>query len=385
MAFNTITVMQQKIEFCQLASQGKVNFSMLCKRFEISRKTGYKWLNRFTDLGSSGLEEQSRIPKLSPKRTIKEIEMRIVDLRNQNPEWGARKIHTLLLREKHEGVFNYDIPVISTVNNILSRYGLITKEKSSKATKWQRFEYENSNELWQMDFKGYFSLENNKLCHPLTITDDHSRFNIGLFACSNQKHLTVKENLKKVFRKYGLPETILADNGTPWSTTGNNPSTGERGFSRLEMWLIKQNIRVIHGRAYHPQTQGKEERFHRTLKTELLQYKTFKNHNHCQLEFNQWRDKYNCYRPHEAIDMEVPAKRYNSSNREFSEVEKTPYYDTRDIVVKVKTRGMILFNKRNFRVGKAFIGECMAIKPTQEKYIFNVYYYNQRIRKINLQ
>lgn len=253
MPFEKRTVMEQKHEFVVLAKRLEISFSELCRRYGISRKTGYKWVERFDSEGLNGLYEQTRRPKNHPSKTSKHKEELIIALRKDNPEWGAKKLHRLLENDQITGQYPYnEVPARSTINKVLKRNGLIQPKKSEIAKSWKRFEYESPNALWQMDFKGYFTMINRSRCHPLTITDDHSRFNIGLIACKNQTYNTVKDELTQVFRTYGLPEMILADNGSPWGSTGACTADGDRAYTRLERWLILLNIKMIHGRPYHP-------------------------------------------------------------------------------------------------------------------------------------
>jgi len=267
---------------------------------------------------------------------------------------------------------------------VLKRNGLISDAKSEKATKYTSFEYPYPNALWQIDFKGYFDLLNKGRCHPLTITDDHSRFNIGLFACRNESLGIVQKHLGNVFAKYGLPDRILADNGPPWGSGGNPTAVGLRSFTRLEVWLLKLDVKVIHGRPYHPQTQGKEERFHRTLKDELLQYEHFKDFSHCQYGFDHWRNKYNCQRPHEAIDFDFPVSRYKPSARAMPTTTLNSTYSKSHEIRTVKDGGFINFRGKKYRVGKAFTGEKIAIKRTTNEKQFSTYFRNQFIRNLDL-
>jgi transposase InsO family protein len=224
----------------------------------------------------------------------------------------------------------------------------------------------------------------NKNCHPLAILDDHSRFNIGLFACSNQKSLTVKTHLIEAFEKYGLPERMLSDHGTPWGTTGQESEASIRVYSSIEKWLIRLNIKLIHGRPYHPQTQGKEERFNKTFKVEVLNHNNFKNIDQCQEYFNKWREKYNCIRPHEALNLDVPAKHYVPSSRSYSSYLPPVEYDDSCVVRKVNGNGDISFNAKMFTIGKAFVGDYVGIKPVNSDGLFEVYYINQHLRNISL-
>jgi len=382
MPFQFKTIMEQRLEFVMFANQKAINISSLCRRFGITRRTGYKWLSRFKSHGLEGLLDNSKRPKTSPGRSSAEIEVPIVSLRKDNPEWGAKKIKKVLERD---GILAPDkIPSRPTITAIMKRNGLISAEKSQQAEHWQRFERESPNELWQMDFKGYFNLMDKAVCHPLTILDDHSRYNLGLFACKNQTTKTVKDHLTRLFTIYGMPQTILTDNGTPWGSSGGTTDEGLRAFTAFEKWLILLNINISHGKPYHPQTQGKEERFHRTLKAELLQHEQLKDFVHCQYKFDKWRTKYNHYRPHEAIDFKVPAELYKPSNRNFPSTIKGPEYGLSDIKKRVGSGGTICIKRRKYRVGKAFIGDTVALKSTLEDGIYEVYFCNQRIRMLNL-
>jgi transposase InsO family protein len=382
MPFNSKTVMEQKQEFVLLASSNQISFSELCRRYNVSRVTGYKWLNRSGEHGELGMPELSRKPHNSPLQTPLGIEQRIVALRLENPAWGAKKLYKLLEIERSKGLFSAVVPARSTINSILKRYGLISEDKTRQAKPYQRFEYEYPNELWQMDFKGDFALLNSKRCYPLTITDDHSRFNIGLFACGDEQYDTVKNLLITAFEKYGKPDTILTDNGSPWGVAGQHAEEGHKVFSTFEKWLITHRIRLIHGRAYHPQTQGKEERFHRTLKDELLSRQQYKDLPHCQSNFDLWREKYNCYRPHEAIDFEVPANRYKPSLRTYENVVTEPQYQSFDVTRKVDD-GWLSFKGKPFKLGRAFSGDRVAIRPTSTDGIYEVYFYDQIVRKLS--
>ncbi|TWC67198.1 homeodomain-containing protein [Herbaspirillum sp. SJZ099] len=176
MPWRTVDIMSLREEFTNLARQEDANISLLCERFGISRKTGYKLLNRVAEEGRNGLADRSRRPLNSPARTHSEIETRVIELRHQHPAWGARKLHRRLLDLGHEG-----IPSPSTITRILQRNGLIDAQASADSTPFQRFEHARPNELWQMDFKGHFETGAGT-CHPLTIIDDHSRYNITLTA-----------------------------------------------------------------------------------------------------------------------------------------------------------------------------------------------------------
>lgn len=385
MPFTEQSIMSQRLEFCILASKPESNLSDLCRRFNITRRTGYKWLKRFLEEGMLGLEDKSKRPDNFPNQVATYIDQYVVALRKNDPEWGAKKLHKIISNHKDQGMYQYPrVPCKTTITKILKRNCLVPSNRSKQSEGFERFEYEYPNELWQMDYKGYFKLLNKEICHPLTITDDHSRYNICLKACEDQKETTVKQSLINVFRKYGLPYKILTDNGSPWGASGNESADGSRSYSALEKWLIQLNIQLIHGKPYHPQTQGKEERFHRTLKQELINYEQFRDHIHCQKRFDSWRDRYNCIRPHEAIAFRVPAELYKPSNKAYPEKIEDYEYNLSDIKRKVRDKGTISFKNKEFRVGKAFIGEHVALRESQNNNNYEIYFCNQLLRTITL-
>jgi transposase InsO family protein len=385
MPFIEQSIMSQRIEFCLLAAKAESNMSDICNRFKITRRTGYKWLSRYFEEGLSGLEDKSRRPLNFPNQTPLPIDRYVVGLRKNDPEWGSKKLHKIILNHKEQGIYQHStVPCKATITKILKRNGLVPSNRSKQSKGFERFEYDYPNELWQMDYKGYFRLLNKEICYPLTITDDHSRYNICLKACENQKEMTVKQSLILVFRKYGLPYKILTDNGSPWGTTGTDLADGVRFYSTLEKWLIKLNIKLIHGRPYHPQTQGKEERFHRTLKQELINYEQFRDHVQCQQRFDMWREKYNCIRPHEAINFKTPAELYSPSNKPYPEKTDPYQYNLSDIKRKVQDKGVISFKNKEIKVGKAFVSEYVALRESKKDNIYEIYFCNQLLRTITL-
>jgi len=289
MPWNIVTAMESRLEFVKLAGVEGANISELCRRFGISRKTGYKWLARWKESEAVGLEDHSKKPLTSPLRTSEEIEELVVATRREHPVWGGRKLRAYLLREGQIGV-----PSASTITAVLRRHDLLGEPTDGPMPRggWKRFERKYPNELWQMDFKGHIALSSGGRCHPLTMTDDHSRFNLVLASCANERGSTVQPLLEGVFRRYGLPDRILCDNGPPWGDAHGMPTT-------LGVWLLLHGVKVSHGRPYHPQTQGKEERFHKTLKAEVLSRRTvWKDLADCQGAFDKWREIYNHKRPH---------------------------------------------------------------------------------------
>jgi transposase InsO family protein len=372
MPWQEVSTMSLRKEFVMLANVEGANRAELCRRFGISRKTGYKWLARAGTGERAELADRSRRPQHSPTRTPTQMEEAIVALRDAQPVWGARK-----LRRRLQDLGQVDLPAPSTVQAILQRHQRINVQESAKHQAWQRFEHAQPNDFWQMDFKGHFALGSMR-CHPLTVLDDHSRFNICLQACSNEQRATVQAHLSAAFRRYGLPWRIGVDNGPPWGDCGNN------SYTALGVWLLRLGIQVSHSRPYHPQTLGKDERFHRTLKYELIEHTAFRDLRHAQTRFDQWREVYNHQRPHEALDMHVPATRYRMSERAFPAQLPSIEYGPGDIVRKVHQGGWFFYQGKQFKIGKAFVGNPIALRPTTTDGLLEVYFCQHNIAQIDL-
>jgi transposase InsO family protein len=368
----TPNLVEVRMEFVNLARREGARVAELCRRFGISRKTGYKWMRRYQELEKKGLEDRSRRPKSSPMRTVPAIESAVLELRKRHPAWGPRK-----LKRRLEDLGMEGLPARSTVGVILRRHGAIDAQEGLKHQGWQRFERSRANELWQMDFKGDFALSRGGRCYPLPIIDDHSRFVMGIFACGDQQEKTVRARLEAVFERYGLPEELLCDNGTPWAGYG-----GE--WTRLGVWLLRHGVRLFHGRPYHPQTQGKQERFNRTLEAEVLRRQDLRDLPQAQKEFERWRAIYNFERPHEALGLEVPARRYEASPRSYQPRLKEIEYGPADLIKKVKSKGEITWRNRTYFVGSAFAGEPVALRQSQQEHLWEVYYCHQRLGQIDL-
>jgi transposase InsO family protein len=373
MPWTELSVMDQREEFVRLALKPGANKRELCRRIGISGKTGYKLLGRYAREGRAGLADRPRRPRHSPGRTPDAVEQEVLRIRTEsNDAWGGRKIRAAMQRSGHA-----EVPAASTITAILRRHGRLGVRAHEHPGAYERFERAAPNELWQMDFKGHFPLPAGR-CHPLTVLDDHSRYAVGLAACGDEQDATVRERLVAVFRRYGLPLAMLMDNGSPWGDAGDQPHTV------FTAWLLRLGVRVSHGRPYHPQTQGKDERFHRTLKAELLQARSFRDLAHCQSAFDSWRHLYNHHRPHDALALAVPADRYCASPRPFPETLSPIEYGPADSVRKVDESGCISFKNRPWRIGKAFRGQPIAVRATVEDGVFSVHYCTHRIAAIDL-
>jgi transposase InsO family protein len=373
MPFRELSIMDQREELAKLALAPGANKAELFRRLGVSRSNGYKWMKRYAVEGRAGLSDRSRRPHRSPGRTEADVETQVLEIRAaSNGAWGGRKIARVMRRDGPEPV-----PAASTITEILRRHGKLDQRAGEHPGPFQRFERAEPNELWQMDFKGHFAVARGR-CHPLTVIDDHSRYALAVEACGNEQDMTVRERLTTVFRRYGLPLVMLMDNGPPWGDSGAQP------FTSFTVWLMRLGLRVTHGRPYHPQTQGKDERFHRTLNAEVLSGSSFRDLAECQRAFTVWREVYNHHRPHQALGLDTPDTRYRMSPRAFPEHLSQIEYGHGDIVRKVDPNGKVSFKGRRFRIGKAFCDQFVALRPTGEDGVLGVYFCAQQIGTIDL-
>ncbi len=352
----------QRLELVKLAAAGAVSVAELARRFGVSRKTVYKWMARFEAAKDEPLADRSRRPKGSPRQTDDAMEERVLKLREIHPAWGGRKLRAVLLRQ------GIRPPAASTITEILRRHGKLDEDKAGAHRAFQRFERETPNDLWQMDFKGHFPLREGGRCHPLTVLDDHSRYSIGLVACGNERGETVNEALVDMFHRCGMPRQMLMDNGAPWGNDRESP------WTPLTVWLLKLGVRISHGRPYHPQTQGKDERFHRTLNAELLEGREFRDLGDCQSRFDPWRQVYNFERPHEALGMSVPGDRYQPSSRAYPEKISLWPAAPDDQVRSVQCGGRVAFHGQTWHMSKAFRGELVFLRPTAKDGCWEVWF-----------
>lgn len=373
MSWQELNKMDLRKEFVLLALSNN-NISALCLKFNISRKTGYKWLKRYHEFGLEGLYDKAKSPHSSPKKTDPKIEQIILEVKRKYLAWGGRKIRAYLI---NQGMLESSLPSCFTVSKILKRNGYIHPFSERAKREYIRFEHDSPNRLWQMDYKGDFKMERER-CYPLTILDDHSRYNICLKACSNQQRLTVQEELINKFKRYGLPERINVDNGNPWG----NSIKGVK-YTQLSVWLMDLGVAVSYSRPRHPQTNGKLERFHRTLKEELLKSSYIRDISHAQCLFDEWRDFYNSVRPHESLDNRSPIDSYSPSYREYSDKIRDYEYSSDYGVKNVISGGRIYIRGQDYRIGEAFIGKKVAIKEESEGKI-EVYYKRNKIKTIAL-
>jgi transposase InsO family protein len=343
----------------------------LCGRFGISRTTGYKWLARF-DGERDSCRDQSRRPQTSPRRVGDACEAAVLAVREEHRAWGARKIGAVM---QGEGL---TVPAVSTIHAILARHGKIGVPPGGQPAHL-RFERDQPNELVQMDFKGSSTLGNGEKLYPLTLVDDHSRYCLGIAACGDETGTSVKSVLEGVFRAHGLPQAFFVDNGNPWGDSQG----GE--WTKFRVWLLKLGVELIHARYKHPQSRGKNERFHRSMDDEIFAMRPLRDRHDAQRAFDHWRDIYNHKRPHEGIGMRRPAERYRPSPRTMPDRLPEVCYDEGETVRKLPlNKSVISFKGRDWNVPKAFQGELLAIRPHDTDGTFGIYFGANLIKTINL-
>jgi len=368
MPWEVSTVEKQREELVKLALKEGSNIRELSRRFGVSPSTTYKWIER----ASEGFGDHSRRPAQSPSKTSPEMEALLLGVRKKHATWGGRKIRGYLLKKGHTG-----IPSPSTITEVLRRHDKLGP-RGGQPRDWKRFERDEPNSLLQMDFKGDFELYDGRRCYPLTLLDDHSRYSMVIKACERQHRGVVQPLLEDAFRTYGMPQTILCDNGAPWGTSADH------NLTPLAVWLLRIGIEVIHIKPGHPQTQGKLERFHRTLKADVLQGKVFRDFEECQREFDEFRHCYNHLRPHDSLNLDVPSSFYYPSPRSFPERPLEPEYDLGDIVRKVQKGGFIHFKGQVYSAPDCLTGQCVALRATQEAGKYELRYFGAIIAQVNL-
>jgi transposase InsO family protein len=364
MAWKTVDIYEQRVRFVVAAAQGAQTFGALCTEFGISRPTGYLWLRRYKELGVRGIAEQSRRPRSSPRRTDVRLEHRVLQVRLRYPDWGARKLRVVLSREGVELPRN-------TIHHILLRHGLV-REQDQRLPAVQRFERQQPNELWQMDFKGPKGWP--QPVGPLSVLDDHSRYLIALAANGSTHGEPVREQLEEAFQRCGVPEGMLMDHGTPW-WGHQSPS----GHTHLSLWLMRQGIHLHWSGIRHPQTQGKVERFHGSLQRALAR-RGFPGQ-HLQAWLDDYRWEHNHVRPHEALNMKTPASIWNPSPRRYDPHPARWEYSPGAWVLKVDSQGKVKLKGRKWKISKALTGEWVQVVATGQRWM--IFYCATLVREID--
>lgn len=369
MPWKEVTLMDDKVNF--ISDYLKQYFSMteLCERYNVSRKTGYKWIDRYKKLGTDGLHDLSKRPHHLPTKTPAKIEKEIIKIRGRHQSWGAKKI-LFTIAKNHP---SWDLPATSTASLILKNNGFVKKRRRSM----KRFHSGKPvgsivapNDTWTVDFKGQFKTKDGIYCYPLTIIDGFSRYILACEGLLSTKHILAKPVFKRLFQEYGLPNKIRSDNGVPFA------SIALGRLSRLSIWWIRLGIMPELIEPGHPEQNGSHERMHRTLKQETI-IPPAKNLKEQQKRFDIFQDEYNNLRPHEGIDMQVPSEIYHPSQRsmpkKLPQVEYPAHFEVRLVSENSGIRWKGKGKDGRICVSHLLAGEYVGLEEIDNG-IWNVYF-----------
>lgn len=367
MSWRVSDPMSERVKLVGLLTSGQRSVAALSREFGVSRKTAYKWLERFREGGIDGLKERSRATKTCPHQTSEEIRDLLIKARKQHSTWGPEKLKHWLVDTKNVTV---ELPAASTIGAILDRAGLVRprrlRRRTPMPTSAMPQEATEPNQEWDTDFKGQFRMSNGRYCYPLTLTDAHSRFLLGVRALEGTGTVGARRFFESAFEEFGLPGFIRSDNGGPFA------SPGLGGLSKLSVWWIRLGITPLRGRPGHPQDNGRHERMHRTLKAETTRPPEATTDKQ-QKRFDAFRREFNHERPHEALSHRSPAKIYRPSPRPYpkklAEVEYPAHYETR----KVDYSGMFRFKDKPTFISETLGGERIGLIEIED-HTWRVYY-----------
>jgi putative transposase len=348
--------MDERLKFVARLLDGE-KMAVLCREFDISRKTGYKILTRYNDSGLEGLTDRSRRPYRHANQLPFQIEKLIVRLKQDKPTWGAPKIRERLARlypDVHR-------PAISTVHAVLDRHGMVEhrKRRRNRATGTPLSNGCRPNDLWCADYKGEFMLADRRYCYPLTITDFASRYLITCEALSTTKEAYAFTVFENAFKEFGLPNAIRTDNGVPFASPN-----ALFNLSKLSVWWLRLGIDIERIKPGCPQQNGRHERMHLTLKKETTK-PAAANFLQQQAKFDDFIDCFNKERPHQALGMDCPADRYQPSPRRYTGLPDLDY-PFHDKAVIVTTCGRICYNRKKINLSIVFAGQTVGIKQVED-------------------
>ena len=360
MVWRETSPMQERIRFVRDFQSGLYVMTELCDRYGVSRKTGYKWLERFDAEGAVGLEERSRAPHSCPHRMPDEIRDALLAARRLHPTWGPKKLLAWLAVRARARAW----PSPTAVGNLLRREGLAQTRPRRRAPAvhpgHRPLRTAAANELWTVDFKGQFRTRDWDWCYPLTILVHHSRYSLAVQALDGTDGYGVRPVFERVFREAGMPDAIQSDNGPPFVAP-----RGLHGLTQLSVWWIRLGIHPLRIEPAHPEQNGAHERFHRTLKAETTQ-PVAGNRGAQQRRFNRFRQVYNHERPHEALGQVPPASRWQPSVRRFPQTLSLPQYPEHFLKRRVSSAGAIAIHHRPIYVSSALAGEWLGLEESDD-------------------
>lgn len=356
MPWKRSVIMDERMKFIGRLLEGE-KMAELCREYDISRKTGYKFWNRYKDVGLKGLTDRARRPMRYANQLPIQLKKEILRIKRDKPSWGAPKIREILRRKYPE----VKTPAKSTIHCILDRHGLVKRRKRRrfKAKGTPLLDQHNPNDLWCADYKGEFMLANKQYCYPLTITDYPSRFLLTCEGLENNSEIFAFSIFEQTFQKYGLPKTIRTDNGVPFSSP-----TALFGLSKLSVWWLRLGICIERIKPGNPQQNGRHERMHLTLKKEATKPPGI-NFLQQQEKFDSFIEEFNTQRPHQALDMKYPNELYKYSPRPYKGIQELSY-PFHDRTVTVTNCGRICFKKKKINLSRVFGGQDVGVKEMND-------------------
>lgn len=368
MPWRTNNVMDLKMEFVRKALQPGANFRALCRETGISPKTGYKWQQRFLAQGRTGLHEASRRPKSSPAQLPEGVVCELVRLKEAHRAWGPRKIRQLYIR------LYGSAPCESSCKRILSKAGLVEPRRlrshSAVGRLTSTIKVEAPNDLWTVDFKGWWRISNGQRCEPLTVRDAYSRFILTIRAMTTTASDAVRSEFERLFSEYGLPRAIRSDNGPPFAT-----KNGLFGLTRLSAWWMLLGISLDRIRPGHPEENGSHERMHRDIGSEIEGLITGGLLEQ-QAALDLWRNTFNCERPHEALKMRTPSELYKRSQKHYNGTPTSIAYDASMVVRRVRLSGEIKVNSNEIFISQSFAGLDLGLRSIENDRVEVWFAYN---------
>lgn len=347
--------MNQRTEFVLKAIRTD-NFRLLCQEYGISPKTGYKWRERFLERGLSGLSEESRRPKNLATALGDEVVCDIIRIKNRHPAWGPRKVRAIYGRTHDQ------TPSESSFKRVLERAGYTQKRRLQRQKEMGRLhtgkKAQAPNEVWTVDFKGWWYDAQGKRCEPLTVRDEFSRYVLELRALPDARSQTVRERFERLFESHGLPGAIRSDNGCPFAHTG-----AVFGLTRLSAWWLSLGIDLERGRPGCPQDNGGHERLHLDVGRELEQAGLGER----QASFDEWRHTFNEERPHEALAMKTPSEVYQSSDRKYTGTPEDLVYAAGLAARKVHKNGSIAWAGQHYFISHALSGWSVGVQSAKDR------------------
>jgi transposase InsO family protein len=357
MPWKECSVMEERFRFVVRLLEGE-EMSFLCREYGISRKTGYKIYDRYKDEGLMSLADRSRRPFRYGNQLPEQVEATIVRFKQEKPHWGARKIREILVRQLTNDV---RIPAVSTIHAVLDRHGLVIpmRPRKNRAKGTPLSEGAFPNDLWCVDFKGEFLLGNKRYCYPLTVTDYTSRYLLLCEALESTREESALASFDRLFRDRGLPSAIRSDNGVPFASPN-----ALFNLSKLSVWWLRLGISIERIKPGHPEQNGRHERMHLTLKREATR-PAGANCLQQQAKFDKFIDEFNNERPHESLDMKLPAERYLTSPRAYRGLPELEY-PFHDKTVLVTSCGRICMHNKKVNLSQVFAGQKVGLKEVEE-------------------